>query len=67
MTVAIATVRCPMCRQSVAWRRNSFRPFCSERCRLRDLGNWVDERYRIPGAAADLEPGDDEGGENDAR
>ena len=25
-----------------------WRPFCSERCRLLDLGNWIDERYRVP-------------------
>jgi len=23
-------------------------PFCSERCKLLDLGNWIDERYRVP-------------------
>lgn len=46
-------VRCPTCRQRVPWDGNPHRPFCSERCRLRDLGNWVAERYRIPGEAAD--------------
>ena len=35
------------------------RPFCSERCRLLDLGNWVDERYRIPSAPADPEEPDE--------
>jgi endogenous inhibitor of DNA gyrase (YacG/DUF329 family) len=33
----------------VPWEGNSHRPFCSERCKLRDLGNWASERYRIPG------------------
>ena len=28
-----------------------WRPFCSERCKLLDLGNWVDGRYRVAGAA----------------
>ncbi|GIU82081.1 MAG: hypothetical protein KatS3mg006_1145 [Pyrinomonadaceae bacterium] len=28
---------------------NEFRPFCSERCKLIDLGAWADEQYRIPG------------------
>ncbi len=26
---------------------NAFRPFCCERCRLLDLGNWLDERYKF--------------------
>ena len=28
---------------------NRFRPFCSERCRMVDLGSWAGESYRIPG------------------
>ena len=28
-------------------------PFCSERCKLLDLGNWVDEKYRIPDENSD--------------
>lgn len=57
-------VRCPSCRREVAWAENPFRPFCSERCRTRDLGAWLTERYRIRGeepdesAAADVESGD---------
>ena len=31
---------------------NASRPFCSERCKLLDLGAWAEERYSIPGAAA---------------
>lgn len=27
---------------------NPWRPFCSERCKLIDLGDWLDERYRVP-------------------
>jgi endogenous inhibitor of DNA gyrase (YacG/DUF329 family) len=34
---------------------NPFRPFCSERCRLMDLGAWASESYRIP-----AKPGEDE-------
>jgi uncharacterized protein len=33
----------------VAWRDNTHRPFCSLACRLIDLGDWLDERYRIAG------------------
>jgi len=29
------------------WEGNAFRPFCSERCKLIDLHNWLSERYRI--------------------
>jgi len=41
-------VRCPTCRKEIAWEGNPYRPFCSERCKLVDLGNWASERYRIP-------------------
>jgi hypothetical protein len=35
----------------VHWEGNPDRPFCSQRCRLADLGNWAAERYRVPGDA----------------
>ncbi len=45
---------CPICRQAVAPRRdNRAYPFCGERCRLIDLGRWLDERYRIPAPTDD--------------
>lgn len=37
-----------------------FYPFCSERCRLADLGNWLQERYRIPGPTARVPADEDE-------
>ncbi|MCA9601626.1 MAG: DNA gyrase inhibitor YacG [Myxococcales bacterium] len=38
----------------------SFFPFCSARCRQLDLGNWLDERYRVPGAShVDADPFDE--------
>jgi len=42
-------VQCPTCRKPVVWQDNPYRPFCSERCRLIDLGAWATESYRIPG------------------
>ncbi len=42
-------VRCPQCRQKTDWHDNPWRPFCSERCQLIDLGAWAEERYGIPG------------------
>lgn len=38
---------CPICKQETQVKGNPFRPFCSERCKLIDLGNWLGERYRI--------------------
>jgi uncharacterized protein len=45
----VTTVKCPTCRRPVEWAPDSpYRPFCSERCRLIDLGAWFDEKHRIP-------------------
>ncbi|MCG7907992.1 MAG: DNA gyrase inhibitor YacG [Candidatus Thiodiazotropha taylori] len=45
---APTTVPCPNCGKSVLWQENSkWKPFCSERCRLIDLGDWLDENHRI--------------------
>ncbi|ASD62527.1 DNA gyrase inhibitor YacG [Bdellovibrio bacteriovorus] len=42
-------VKCPQCgRLALYSNENPFRPFCSERCRLIDLGEWASESYRIP-------------------
>lgn len=41
-----ATVRCPICKKEVPLDGPEM-PFCGKRCRLLDLGNWADERYRI--------------------
>ena len=42
-------VNCPQCGNAVAWdSANRHRPFCSERCRVIDLGAWASESYRIP-------------------
>lgn len=42
-------VRCPNCEKPAkATKENPWRPFCSERCKLIDLGDWVAERHRIP-------------------
>jgi uncharacterized protein len=42
-------VKCPTCRRSVEWSPDSpYRPFCSDRCRLIDLGAWLTEQHKIP-------------------
>ncbi|HUA34889.1 MAG TPA: DNA gyrase inhibitor YacG [Candidatus Binataceae bacterium] len=51
-------MRCPICRKPVdASPKNAFRPFCSERCRMVDLGTWAAEEYRVPDKPA--EPGNE--------
>ena len=42
------TVKCPRCRQETSFEDNPFRPFCSERCKLIDLGKWISGSYRVP-------------------
>jgi uncharacterized protein len=46
---AISTISCPICKKDTAWADNPFRPFCSERCRVIDLGAWASESYRVAG------------------
>jgi endogenous inhibitor of DNA gyrase (YacG/DUF329 family) len=43
------TVPCPICSKPALFSpANPFRPFCSERCKLIDLGQWASESYCIP-------------------
>jgi hypothetical protein len=50
-------VKCPTCGAPVAWIETSrFRPFCSERCRTTDLGEWAGGRHRIAGERGDEAP-----------
>ena len=43
------TVNCPTCHAPVQWQpENEYRPFCSERCKLIDLGAWASEEHKIP-------------------
>jgi hypothetical protein len=59
----VKTVACPTCQRPVLWSPDSpFRPFCSERCRMIDLGAWASERHVIPGEELPVarEDGDDE-------
>jgi endogenous inhibitor of DNA gyrase (YacG/DUF329 family) len=40
---------CPTCRREIQWSEQfPERPFCSERCRLIDLGAWLSEQHAIP-------------------
>jgi uncharacterized protein len=43
-------ISCPNCSKPGTWGPdNSFRPFCSSRCKLIDLGEWASEEKKIPG------------------
>ncbi len=49
-------VNCPTCQKKVTWDKNSSnRPFCSERCKLIDLGEWASEAHAIPGKSVEEE------------
>lgn len=49
----ISDITCPTCGKKDTWKpENKFRPFCSERCKLIDLGEWADESYRVAGDPA---------------
>ncbi len=61
--------RCPVCDRALITSvqdesgQEEFLPFCSRRCKLRDLGAWLDAEYRIasgPNSHPSGEPLDDE-------
>jgi endogenous inhibitor of DNA gyrase (YacG/DUF329 family) len=47
--------RCPVCKQSASREGNPYRPFCSQRCKMIDLDNWLEGRYRVPVASSEEE------------
>ncbi|GAB2897767.1 DNA gyrase inhibitor YacG [Uliginosibacterium flavum] len=54
-TPAPRIVACPTCAKSVPWTPESrYRPFCSDRCRLIDIGAWAAESYRVAGQDGSL-------------
>ena len=58
--MSTTSVRCPICKKEVAFDDPNM-PFCSDRCRLIDLGNWASERYVVPaGNNGDLEELEDD-------
>jgi len=48
----IIKLNCPYCRAETQWQNNPSRPFCSERCRMIDLGRWDNEEYAVAGERA---------------
>jgi endogenous inhibitor of DNA gyrase (YacG/DUF329 family) len=66
MTSVTGERRCVHCRRRPV--ADAWRPFCSERCRLLDLRNWMDGSYRVPGDATsvpDAAAADDGAGDED--
>tara|TARA_R110002111_G_scaffold96108_4_gene148914 strand:- start:500 stop:694 length:195 start_codon:yes stop_codon:yes gene_type:complete len=50
----VTTVHCPQCQKLVTWDdKAEWKPFCSERCKLIDLGDWAVGNHKIAGQATD--------------
>ncbi len=65
--MAATRVPCPTCGKRVIWSAelSPWRPFCSERCRLLDLGAWFTEERAIPGEDTPAPESDDDADGND--
>ena len=46
-------LKCPICKQPTDSEASAEFPFCSERCRNRDLGNWAMEKYKVAARVMD--------------
>jgi hypothetical protein len=53
----VKKAKCPICGKP---RSEEFRPFCSKRCADVDLGRWLEGRYRVPGAPAASNEGEED-------
>ncbi len=54
----ILEVTCPRCKKKYNYYSSEFRPFCSDRCRLIDLGQWLSESYTVPVEKLTIEEAD---------
>ncbi|KTC75351.1 DNA gyrase inhibitor YacG [Legionella birminghamensis] len=53
-------ITCPTCGKANTWTLdNTYRPFCSDRCKLIDLGEWAAETRKIPGTPVYPQPQDE--------
>lgn len=55
-------IKCPTCNNLTAWDKNPWRPFCSERCKMIDFGDWASERNAIPGESVPQSQDEQENG-----
>lgn len=62
MMTKLNKITCPHCKKPGTWTSdNSFKPFCCERCKLIDLGDWAAEKHRIASEEKpELDPGSDD-------
>lgn len=47
-------IHCPTCKKKFEYKSSEFRPFCTERCRMVDLGHWFEESYSVAGEKVNL-------------
>lgn len=47
-------IKCPICKKQAEYNGNEYRPFCSERCKMLDLGAWVEGEYALPSETTSL-------------
>jgi endogenous inhibitor of DNA gyrase (YacG/DUF329 family) len=48
-------VKCPICQKKDTWHQdNYYKPFCSDRCKLIDLGEWANESRKVASEPIDL-------------
>jgi len=53
-------VKCPKCKKKFNYYSSDYRPFCCEKCKMVDLGTWLNEGYTISGNPVDLDEIDDD-------
>lgn len=56
----ILTVKCPTCEKEFNYYSSEYRPFCSDKCRMVDLGHWFKESYKVPEKDQGKEKNDNE-------
>lgn len=62
MSPSLDKVTCPTCKTPNTYRQdNPFRPFCSSRCKLIDLGDWAEEKHRVAGDETPAKDDDENG------
>jgi uncharacterized protein len=61
----LQNISCPICNKENTWHpENAFRPFCSDRCKLIDLGEWASETRKIPSDPIDFHSSPDDADEH---
>jgi uncharacterized protein len=56
MSIKTEDISCPTCGKKNTWTpNNAFKPFCSDRCKLIDLGAWASEKNKVAGEPVDPE------------